>query len=235
MTAVNLTKGRPIDIDKQAIQKGKLLSSAEVLLAEKPYANISIREIASHSGVNSAMVSYYFTNKEGLFIALLDEMSKKHFVVMQTIANSPEPIKTFIETILTMLNKHKGLARLIHNEFLAGNSTLSNAFIDRFPRKMASFIPQLIKKHTSIEDERTAKYVAFSLVTMLITPFINKSIRQQAWGISDEELKSPLWAEHIYQQFIFGCQRFEHNIAIKKDVSLEGFAGAKFPKGAADE
>ena len=128
---------------------------------------------------------------------------------MQSIANSTDPIKTFIETILAMLNKHKGLARLIHNEFLTGNSNLSDAFIDRFPKKMASFIPQLVKKHTSITDERKAKYAAFSLITMIITPFINKSIRQQAWQISDEELQSPLWTEHIYQQFMFGCNNLK--------------------------
>jgi len=209
MTKVALAKGRPIDSGKQAIQKDKLLTAAEELLAEKPYSNITIRELAVRSGVNSAMVSYYFTNKEGLFIALLDEMSKKHFIVMQSITNSPDPIKTFIDTILAMLNKNNGLARLIHNEILTGNSKLSDAFIDRFPRKMASFIPQLIKKHTSIKEERKAKYVAFSLVTMLITPFINKSIRQQAWQISDDELQSPLWAEHIYQQFMFGCNNFK--------------------------
>ena len=205
MKQTTLAKGRPVDLNKQAMQKAKLLVSAEQLLAEKPYTNITIRELAQHSGVNSAMVSYYFTNKEGLFIALLDEMSKKHFIVMQSIASASNPIKTFIDTILAMLNKHNGLARLIHNEFLTGNSNLSDAFIDRFPRKMASFIPQLVKKNTSIKDDRKAKYAAFSLVTMIITPFINKSIRQQAWQISDEELQSPLWAEHIYQQFMFGC------------------------------
>lgn len=209
MTKISLAKGRPIDSGKQAIQKDKLLTAAEELLAEKPYSNITIRELAVRSGVNSAMVSYYFTNKEGLFIALLDEMSKKHFIVMQSIANATDPIKTFIDTILAMLNKNNGLARLIHNEILTGNSKLSDAFIDRFPRKMASFIPQLIKKHTSIKEERKAKYVAFSLVTMLITPFINKSIRQQAWQITDEELQSPLWADHIYQQFMFGCNNFK--------------------------
>jgi AcrR family transcriptional regulator len=157
------------------------------------------------------MVSYYFVNKEGLFVALLDEMSTKHFTVMQDISHSVDPIKAFIETILAMLNKNHGLARLIHHEFSTGNSagssTLSDIFIDRFPRKMADFIPKLIKKHTSIKDDRKAKYVAFSLVTMLITPFIHKSIRQQAWQISDEELQSPLWAEHIHQQFMFGCNR----------------------------
>jgi len=204
-----LAKGRPVDLNKQAIQKAKLLASAEVLLAEKSYANITIRELAQHSGVNSAMVSYYFTNKEGLFVALLDEMSSKHFIVMHAITQSVDPIKTFIETILAMLTKNNGLARLIHHEFSTGNSTskstLSDIFIDRFPKKMASFIPQLVKSNTLIKDDRKAKYAAFSLVTMLITPFIHKSIRQQAWQISDEELQSPLWAEHIHQQFMFGC------------------------------
>jgi len=204
-----LSKGRPVDLNKQAIQKAKLLASAEALLAEKSYANITIRELAQHSGVNSAMVSYYFTNKEGLFVALLDEMSSKHFTVMHAITQSVDPIKTFIETILAMLTKNNGLARLIHHEFSTGNSTskstLSDIFIDRFPKKMASFIPQLVKNNTLIKDDRKAKYAAFSLVTMLITPFIHKSIRQQAWQISDEELQSPLWAEHIHQQFMFGC------------------------------
>lgn len=216
-----LAKGRPINFDKQALQKAKLLASAELLLAEKSYANISIRELAKHSGVNSAMISYYFTNKEGLFVALLDEMSTKHFTVMHSITQTADPIKAFIETILSMLNKHNGLARLIHQEFLAGNapgsSRLSELFIDRFPRKMADFIPELIKNNTSITDDRKAKYVAFSLVTMLITPFIHKSIRQQAWQISDEELQSPLWADHIYQQFMQGCNALP-NIKSKAQV-----------------
>lgn len=213
MEKLDPVKGRPVNLDKQAMQKAKLLASAEMLLAEKSYANITIRELAQHSGVNSAMVSYYFTNKEGLFIALLDEMSIRHFAVMQSITHADDPIKTFIDTILAMLNKNHGLARLIHQEFSTGgsatnsaaSSTLSEAFIDRFPKKMANFIPQLVKNHTLINDERKAKYAAFSLVTMLITPFIHKSIRQQAWQISDEELQSPLWAEHIHQQFMLGC------------------------------
>jgi AcrR family transcriptional regulator len=220
-----VVKGRPVNLTKQAMQKAKLLASAEQLLAEKSYANITIRELAQRSGVNSAMVSYYFTNKEGLFIALLDEMSTKHFTVMQSITQSADPIKTFIETILAMLNNHNGLARLIQDEFLTGNSTsrstLSDIFIDRFPKKMANFIPQLVKKHTSINDDRKAKYAAFSLVTLLITPFIQKSIRQQAWQISDEELKSPLWAEHIHQQFMFGCTTLHnHNDDQRKDNLL---------------
>ncbi|MFT5852340.1 MAG: AcrR family transcriptional regulator [Colwellia sp.] len=215
-----VVKGRPVNPTKKAMQKAKLLASAEQLLAEKSYANITLRELAQHSGVNSAMVSYYFTNKEGLFIALLDEMSTKHFTVMQSITQSADPIKTFIETILAMLNNNNGLARLIQDEFLTGHSALSDIFIEHFPRKMANFIPQLVKKNTPINDDRKAKYAAFSLVTMLITPFINKSIRQQAWQISDEELKSHYWAEHIHQQFMFGCNASHNNNNVQRKENL---------------
>jgi len=189
-------KGRPSDPDRQALQKAKLIAAAEILLGEKSYPNITIREIAQRSGVNSAMISYYFTNKEGLFIALLDEMSKKHFTQMKVVAKSENPVKTLISTILAMLNNNNGLARLIHSELIEGRSIISQAFIERFPKKMATFLPKLILQNTPITDE---------LVTMIITPFINKSIRQLAWQISDKELQSPLWAEHIYQQFMFGC------------------------------
>ncbi len=205
MGNVKQVKGRPVNQEKQAEQKAKLLASAEQLLAEKSYTNITIRELAQHSGINSAMISYYFTNKEGLFIALLDDISTKHFAVMKNIQHAADPIRSFIEKILSMLNQNHGLARLIHNEFLMENSKLSDVFIERFPKKMAVFVPLLIKNNTSINDEHKAKYAAFSLITMLITPFINRSIRQKAWQISDEELQSSTWAEHIHQQFLFGC------------------------------
>jgi len=198
-------RGRPINTNKQSIQKSKLLEAAEQLLAEKSYINITIRELAQRSGVNSAMISYYFKNKEGLFISLLDEMSKTHFVIMKNVNTSNNPIKTFIELILFMLNKNNGLARLIHSEFLNSSSELSDAFIERFPKRMAEFLPKLIQQHTKTKDLKKAKYAAFSLITLIITPFINKSIRQIAWEISDDELKDPQWVEHIYNQFMFGC------------------------------
>jgi len=203
----NTARGRPINLEKQTEQKEKLLNAAFSLLAEKSYSDITIRELATRSSVNSAMISYYFTNKEGLFITLLDHMSKKHFISMEEISHAENPIKAFITNILAMLNSNGSFSRLIHNEFSAKDAALSDIFIARFPKKMAIFLPQLIKKEMGIKDDLKAKYIAFSLINMLTTPFISKSIRQTAWQISDEEMKGERWAEHIYQQFMFGCAK----------------------------
>jgi AcrR family transcriptional regulator len=52
---------------KTSSTRSKLLKSAETLFASKGFREVSVREIAAHAGVNSALVGYYFTGKQGLF------------------------------------------------------------------------------------------------------------------------------------------------------------------------
>lgn len=198
-------RGRPINQGKQQQQKEKLLAAAFQLMAEKSYKSITIRELAEHAEVNSAMVAYYFDNKEGLFITLLDQMAERHFVNMQKGFQADNPIKSFIFTMIKALSQNSSFARLVHDEFLAEDSALSDAFIERFPKRMAKILPQLILKHTDVTDSTKAKYAAFTLTTMIITPFISEPVRKKAWGISNDEINDPLWAEHIYTTFISGC------------------------------
>jgi len=47
--------------------RNKLLKSAEILFAAKGFPEVSVREIAAHAGVNSALVGYYFRGKQALF------------------------------------------------------------------------------------------------------------------------------------------------------------------------
>jgi AcrR family transcriptional regulator len=47
--------------------KDRLLKSASVLFAAKGFREVSVREIAAHAGVNSALVGYYFRGKQALF------------------------------------------------------------------------------------------------------------------------------------------------------------------------
>jgi len=197
--------GRPVNSAKQQQQKDKLLSAAESLLEFKSYRNITVREIADQSGINAAMISYYFGNKEGLFIELIENISKTHFVNMKNIQQQDEPIKHFIRFMLKTLSQNNSLARLVQDEFREQDSKLSSEFIERFPKRMSKALPSLIKANTPIQDDTKAKYAAFTLVSMIVTPFIGHSVRKQGWGISDHELTTSDWSEHIYSMFMSGC------------------------------
>jgi AcrR family transcriptional regulator len=70
-------KGRPRDAAKT---RQTLLEAARRRFAEDGYAATTVRDIADDAGVNVALISRYFTSKEGLFEACLaaagDEMRR---------------------------------------------------------------------------------------------------------------------------------------------------------------
>lgn len=58
--------------------KEKLLQTAICLFAAHGYDGVTIRRIAEESGVNSALISYYFQGKEGLYRAVIE--THIHFI-----------------------------------------------------------------------------------------------------------------------------------------------------------
>jgi AcrR family transcriptional regulator len=58
---------------KTPTQSGqRLMAVALELFAQRDFASVSIKEIAAAAGVNTALIYYYFENKEGLFRATLE-------------------------------------------------------------------------------------------------------------------------------------------------------------------
>jgi len=51
-----------------------ILAAAQRVLVEKGFSGLTLRAIAAESGENSAMVQYYFGNKEGLVKAMIDSV-----------------------------------------------------------------------------------------------------------------------------------------------------------------
>lgn len=64
--------GRPPKSDKPGEAREKLLASAEALFAERGFYGVTTREVASHAGVDDALIYYHFKNKRALFDAVLE-------------------------------------------------------------------------------------------------------------------------------------------------------------------
>ena len=52
--------------------RAQLLETASAIMREGDIVDISLSELSLRSGLNSALVKYYFGNKAGLMKALLD-------------------------------------------------------------------------------------------------------------------------------------------------------------------
>ncbi len=103
--------------------KQKIVDSATVLFAEKSYEGASVRDIASHCGVNIAMISYYFGGKEGLYLECIANFARGRGEIIQKILtpvqNAEEfkmRLKLFFESMMSLYACDKHLLRIIMRE-----------------------------------------------------------------------------------------------------------------------
>ncbi len=103
--------------------KHRIVEVASKLFAEKSYEGASVRDIASHCGVNVAMISYYFGSKEGLYLECIATFAKGRFEVIQKILMPAENkeefkvrLKLFFETMMALYASDKHLLRIIIRE-----------------------------------------------------------------------------------------------------------------------
>ncbi|MBL8269132.1 TetR family transcriptional regulator [Steroidobacter sp.] len=97
----------------------KLLDTASKLMSDRHGINVSLSEIAAHSGLNSALVKYYFGNKEGLLVALVDRDAA---VELQRVRNlleldmsASEKLRVHIAGIINGFFRRPYLNRLMHS------------------------------------------------------------------------------------------------------------------------
>ncbi len=201
------SRGRPSNPGLQEMRKNQLINAASELLKSKSYHSITIRDLAEKAGTQSAMVSYYFGNKEGLFLAMFEAHANMKLTQLQQALTSSNPLRAFIQTLLQLFVESPHISRMVVDEVLARDSVLQRKFIDILPRRMANILPSILKAQQDLgllRKDLDPKWAAFTLMTMIITPFVAKPVREIAWTITDNDLASEAWANHIYQLFLFG-------------------------------
>ena len=100
--------------------KQLIIEHAKALFSEKGYASASMDELASRSGLNKAMVFYYFKNKKGLYVAVMHEILEE---IQQTILKENkkytkpiEELESFIRTYAKFACTHPYLPSLLLRE-----------------------------------------------------------------------------------------------------------------------
>lgn len=73
----------------------RLMGAASELFVRKGFSGVSIREIADSAGTNSALISYYFGDKQGLFRevfrAAAEPLNAERMARFERLARAPDP------------------------------------------------------------------------------------------------------------------------------------------------
>lgn len=109
------------EIGRDSAVRERLLREALTLFNAKGYAATSVREIVAAAGVSKPTLYYYFRNKEGIYLAL---MESTHATFQQAVAQLTVPegtarerISRFALGIFDRFSQHIDVVRLIYAIF----------------------------------------------------------------------------------------------------------------------
>jgi AcrR family transcriptional regulator len=193
-------RGRPsTQVQRHVVQD--LMEAAEAALTHKTARETTVREIAAAAGANEAMVNYYFGSKDGLWLALFQDVmrnapyTRSDEIVAACI--SQESIKPLIEQLADYCCSRKDLIRMISLEMLSYPSSIKDVYDDKYSGFTAAFIEYVINSMIDCgiyKKNSNVNFFAISIISSIMMPTL---LLYPAASPNVPEPDSPDWINHI--------------------------------------
>ena len=136
--------------------KTLLIKVATSLFAEKGYASTSVREIVERAGVTKPVLYYYFKNKEGIFLAALDQAySELEALLVRQLAGQGsfhDRIVAFSLQLYDLGMAHQDLNRMAQNLMFGPPKGAPAYDFDRY-RERTLYVIQAIYEESLARNE----------------------------------------------------------------------------------
>ena len=132
-SAASAAKARPLGVRELAAQatRESILKAATKVFAKHGYAGGRVEQISKAAGSYDRMIYYYFGSKEGLFIAVLEEMYRRFNEAESKLAlNVAQPLdalKAVIRFMWTYYLKNPEFITLLNTENLHRGQHISKS------------------------------------------------------------------------------------------------------------
>ncbi|MDF9831417.1 TetR/AcrR family transcriptional regulator [Parabacteroides sp. PF5-6] len=162
--------------------KGRILQVARELFIKNGYNGTSIRDIASASGTNVAMVNYYYHSKYNLFEYIFEEslnvLIKRVFPILQSDRPIFELIECWIDSYYETLMEYPQIPIFILNEINQHPERLTERFGRHEPHKVFSIISRRFEEEIKKGTIRETPPLDFLLnvLSLCVFPFMFSSL-----------------------------------------------------------
>ncbi|MEG1914312.1 MAG: TetR family transcriptional regulator [Acidaminococcaceae bacterium] len=168
----------------------KILQAATELFGAETFSSVSIKDIAQTSGVNSALISYYYGGKKNLYQAVLTTQANVFLNLIDLVKAKPlssvEKLYLYIqETAKIQLSCPKQV-QLIYRELLMPSGFCDN-YVQARLYKIHKFLLELVSDGITtgtITSHVKPTYVAFTLESIIVFFFLTQDFAR-ALGSAD--------------------------------------------------
>ncbi|WP_028296057.1 TetR/AcrR family transcriptional regulator [Olivibacter sitiensis] len=177
--------GRKKKAELDVSTEEKIKEAASKVFTQKGYAAATTRDIAEESGINMAMLHYYFRSKEKLFQMVMSEKIQQLFgVLIPIIRDESTDLETKLQLLaqnyINMLFKNPDLPIFVLNELRTGNE----GPFAQLPVKELLEHSVLVRQIREKKKDVSPVHFLLNMLGMLLFPFIANPILQRA-GVVD--------------------------------------------------
>lgn len=165
-----------------AATKQRILDAGEREFAARGFAGARLREIAESAGVQPALIHHYFTDKHGLYRAVLDRAllpsSTESWTLLESGLDVEGLLGGFIEVLLRFYAKHHNLLAILRHEALSGSTVLEDLTRERTLPIMEAITALLAEKQRVGEiraDIAPADLIGMGM-GMVVFPFVEEGL-----------------------------------------------------------
>jgi AcrR family transcriptional regulator len=191
-----------------------LLNTASDLMVETSSVDVSLSDIEQRSGMNSALVRYYFGNKVGLQLALLRKVLSKsvtdlqHLCAMQISAT--DKLKNHITGMINGYARYPYVNRLMHHILAQDTGEYSETIASEFGRPLAEAQRSILEEGAATGEFREVDPMLFyfQLVGSCDHFFYSQFQLKHMYGVTEmnDQLKKR-YIDHLVGTILHGVVR----------------------------
>lgn len=180
--------GRPANSGKRRDIAEDLKNVALDLFVEQGYGQVTIKDIGIAANVNTAMIYYYFSDKESLCRAAIEDAAEQVFTAFEKAINKAEgpreKIESWLETHIKLMSTIRKMVKVSLDLKAGASSTSSETSpIDNFYELERSTLSELLKagieegefREVNVDEVRrvVSTFLDGAMIRTLIRPKFN--------------------------------------------------------------
>lgn len=183
--------------DSRPSTRDALLTSASELMRTRDTLSVSISDIAAEAGVNSALVKYYFGNKNGLMVALLErDLSVAITQLQELVKMDMRPsakMRYHLRGLIRIYFRFPYLQRLLISIMRDESEEIGRSIAEKYLRPITEAYAQMIAEGVEAGEFRPtdARFFYFTAIGACDQIFSARFVLKYVHGIDeiDEELR----------------------------------------------
>jgi TetR/AcrR family transcriptional regulator len=179
---------RPASDQIDGNTRSSIIAAARTLFARRGLEGTSVREVAEAANVNNAMIYYHFTDKVGMYRAVLADSFTEfdriwEHELFSTNVSARAKIRKYVEELIRFQRDNEEIRRILSMEFASCGKNikwLADNFFNHSYEKLAAILKEGVKRGELKQVDLSA--AISTLVGMVIHSFITRPVAEYVIG-----------------------------------------------------